>query len=614
MLKLADLAVREDFTLGPLRVSPALRFIKGPAGELHVEPLTMQVFLVLADAKGQVVTRNHLYDECWGGVAVGDYSLNRTITMVRRIAAEAGPGAFRIESIPRTGYRLLVDGETESDQRERRSKRPVVVAAGLVGLLLLSGTAWFAINRLPEPSVAVEAAAGSPSAELANAIASATLTTAATYQVPLRLLDENPKGADFALRVQDLRARDGRKVNLTLFSESGKAVLWNWSVTKPPEESASLGQLAKETGALVLSCAAETHVGRNRPDQETVKLYLDGCSKFEPWFGAEMRLLVDTFEKVTTRSPQLRGAWSKLFLSKAEAIEGLPRIDYVKSLKADIAASAARHIEVPETYIARAAVLPLNARFERLQLYDAGLARHPHNLPLMLARSWQLRSVGRMDDAAKTAGEAVALYPQSSAANAEYAKSLMHSGRLEAARSVLDRAEQANPGAPNLRSVRWVMEERYGDPARALDIARSGHSVVEVPMMKFLEARRDPTKANVDRAIAALMAGYQEFPIEPGWVAQALGTFGRKEEAIRFLLSYPYGGDSGDGAEMLFRPPLHEVRRDPRFMQIAKVFGVTDYWVKSGVLPDFCFEPDLPYDCKAELAKLKAEKKMAPRA
>jgi hypothetical protein len=31
-----------------------------------------------------------------------------------------------------------------------------------------------------------------------------------------------------------------------------------------------------------------------------------------------------------------------------------------------------------------------------------------------------------------------------------------------------------------------------------------------------------------------------------------------------------------------------------------------DYWRASGKWPDFCFEPDLPYDCKAEAAKLAA--------
>lgn len=85
MLKLSDLALRPDFELGPMLLSPARRLIQGPGGEVHVEPLIMQVFLMLLDARGQVVTRTKLFDQCWGGVYVGDDSVNRAIAKVRRI-------------------------------------------------------------------------------------------------------------------------------------------------------------------------------------------------------------------------------------------------------------------------------------------------------------------------------------------------------------------------------------------------------------------------------------------------------------------------------------------------------------------------------------------------
>ncbi len=107
MLKLSDLADRPDFRIGPMAVSPARRQIEGPAGQAHVEPLIMQVFLLLVDARGQVVTRSELFDQVWGGVMVGDDSLNRAVAQVRRILGETAPGLIEIETIPRTGYRLV---------------------------------------------------------------------------------------------------------------------------------------------------------------------------------------------------------------------------------------------------------------------------------------------------------------------------------------------------------------------------------------------------------------------------------------------------------------------------------------------------------------------------
>jgi hypothetical protein len=41
-------------------------------------------------------------------------------------------------------------------------------------------------------------------------------------------------------------------------------------------------------------------------------------------------------------------------------------------------------------------------------------------------------------------------------------------------------------------------------------------------------------------------------------------------------------------------------------MLVARKAGLFDYWRKSGRWPDFCFEEELPYDCKAEAAKIGA--------
>ena len=106
MLKLSDLALRQDIQLGPMLVSPSRRLVEGPGGHVHVEPLIMQVFLLLLDAGGKVVTRTQLFDQCWGGVIVGDDSLNRAIAKVRRVGVQVAPGLYEIETIPRTGYRL----------------------------------------------------------------------------------------------------------------------------------------------------------------------------------------------------------------------------------------------------------------------------------------------------------------------------------------------------------------------------------------------------------------------------------------------------------------------------------------------------------------------------
>ena len=89
-------------------------------------------------------------------------------------------------------------------------------------------------------------------------------------------------------------------------------------------------------------------------------------------------------------------------------------------------------------------------------------------------------------------------------------------------------------------------------------------------------------------------------------VIATLGEFDRTEELLNFLLAWKDASQIPYFAESLFRPPLADLRADPRFMQIAARFGLLDYWQRSGNWPDFCADPDLPYDCKAEAAKLAA--------
>jgi hypothetical protein len=52
------------------------------------------------------------------------------------------------------------------------------------------------------------------------------------------------------------------------------------------------------------------------------------------------------------------------------------------------------------------------------------------------------------------------------------------------------------------------------------------------------------------------------------------------------------------GTMQFFYPEMKAFRQDPRFMPLANRLGLVEYWRTSGHWPDFCAEPDLPYDCR----------------
>jgi hypothetical protein len=71
-----------------------------------------------------------------------------------------------------------------------------------------------------------------------------------------------------------------------------------------------------------------------------------------------------------------------------------------------------------------------------------------------------------------------------------------------------------------------------------------------------------------------------------------------------FSVAARYSPAASDEPDFLFGPPLAALRLDPRFMALAAKFRLPEYWRRTGVWADFCGQPNLPYDCKKEAAKL----------
>ncbi len=124
-----SLADEEDFQVGHISVRPSLReVLSGEAREI-LEPRVMQVLVVLASAKGAVVSRDELIRRCWGGRIVSEDAINRAVSKVRQLAELGGTKAFEIETIPRVGYRLLRT-QPSSPATDHSAARVAVLSSG----------------------------------------------------------------------------------------------------------------------------------------------------------------------------------------------------------------------------------------------------------------------------------------------------------------------------------------------------------------------------------------------------------------------------------------------------------------------------------------------------
>jgi hypothetical protein len=81
------------------------------------------------------------------------------------------------------------------------------------------------------------------------------------------------------------------------------------------------------------------------------------------------------------------------------------------------------------------------------------------------------------------------------------------------------------------------------------------------------------------------------------WKIRMLARQGDIDEAYE-LLKQPLPNSRSYFA-FLFYPEMKAFRHDKRFMALADRLGLLRYWRETNQWPDYCTEPDLPYDCRA---------------
>lgn len=117
--------------------------------EVRLEPKVMQVLVMLASSAPEVVRKDHLLREIWGGVNVVDNVLARTISSIRRTMGDDTKQPRIVETIPRIGYRLVapviqVPGivnepefrQTADRRRSTRGLSPVFFGVAAVVVLI----------------------------------------------------------------------------------------------------------------------------------------------------------------------------------------------------------------------------------------------------------------------------------------------------------------------------------------------------------------------------------------------------------------------------------------------------------------------------------------------
>jgi DNA-binding winged helix-turn-helix (wHTH) protein/Tol biopolymer transport system component len=138
----ATSASRPDFRLGDWLVRPSLAAIESDAEAVHVTPRAMAVLVHLADARGEVVSRNELLDAVWPGMSVTPDALSQCVVELRKAFHDDPKHPAVIQTIPKLGLRLLVavtpvaTVDTEQRPQTQRRSTKVALVTSLVALAI----------------------------------------------------------------------------------------------------------------------------------------------------------------------------------------------------------------------------------------------------------------------------------------------------------------------------------------------------------------------------------------------------------------------------------------------------------------------------------------------
>ena len=620
--RLIDLALEPAFHLAGLEVHPAILEVRAAGRSEQLEPRIMQVLVELALRRGEVVSRDELIQTCWGGRVVGDDSVNRCISRLRKLAVSLG--GFEIATVPRVGFRLTERLNAPAGLGSRRRYFVVLLAVVMLSAAALAG---FQVRRTywpAEPRLVVAAFTAEPrdadAARLAVSLAD-HLKGALAEDVPGLTLGGPAVGGsepvDMVVGGGVSRVNSVWRVRVYLQDVTSGIVLWSGEFEGAGDDAALFDEVRAAVIATVYTAMAPAAQRGLKLDPRTLALYLRGSGLLRQpnpmWPGDARR----AFEEVVERAPDF--AYARGVLAFSFALEAGLTAAGDAALLSRARQQAMQSIRRSPNGAAYDALFQIERQeapgdIARAENWLTEGVRKAPSFPVFMRECAVLFEVGLARDGVGFCGRAVALAPMAAPVAYHQARALAADGQTQSAKAVIDRAARFHPRHDNVRWTRLEMAAFDGDPDEALGLLHDPRTVPQTfdaatvdAFDAFLKARKTRAATDADRALARFRRAAISGPLEGRHLVMAAAALGRTDEAFAAAATWPSSvAESPVRTGYLFVPSTAAMRRDPRFWDLAARVHLVDYWRVRGVLPDFCSDPTLPYDCRQQMARTKS--------
>ena len=151
----------ETLTIGEWRADLKTGRLTSARETRAVEPKVMDLLFLLASRPGEVFSRDEIMEALWPGVTVGEDTLARSISKLRKALGDDPAAPRYLETIPKRGYRLIAapGGAAAPEQIERRPPQRTWLWLALAAAVITALAILVAEPLIPSPKASAAAAA-----------------------------------------------------------------------------------------------------------------------------------------------------------------------------------------------------------------------------------------------------------------------------------------------------------------------------------------------------------------------------------------------------------------------------------------------------------------------
>lgn len=607
--------LKNGFAMGPWEVLPDRGLIRDGEREEHLEPMVMDVLVVLASEQGDVVSKDRLIELVWKGRAQSDEPLNRCISVLRKKLGDDSRNPTFIENIPRRGYRLMIPltmatSSTAAEPAvERRNWLPWVAAGAAMGILLFAALSLRESPTdldSPMQSVAIFSftCAGTTeeylcfgfSEELTSTLSQAQSIRIVRSREPMPT-DAAPQSVAAALDVDGLltgsvqQIGDQLKISAELVDGRNGFIVMSDTLDGSVADVFDLQE--RVAGVVEQSIFGESEVtleAASRPSSfAAFQAYARGQYQFETRSKASIERAIELFEETISLDPNfgpayLRQAYAYLLLPEYDSSLDIEAMYDLAAAKTEAGIAADPSIRDPAGTVfgfihhKRGEWLQATEAFERAV---SGATVYPES------HHWYSRflaTVGRLDDSLYHSRRAAELDPDSAIILSRMGIINFWMSDLDEARRYFEMVNNMTLDAPIHDLAYALFLIRSGDFDAARVNTRSGLEKNGLPsewVDPVFDGIEDPA---MRQQSYDLVAQIEATGALPSFVEMTLWSLlGDADRAMATALSIEgIGQEFETGLEVMFSDELAIIREHRDFPVLLEKTGLTQYWAEVG--------------------------------